>query len=123
MALSRDDRITAAGIQGVVEGHVAGIGDRAANHQQLLAELAAGDGPVLAAALAEIRGRLPDDAKRAQAVLDESAARYTKPNGSRTAEKLRLLVLAGADPDQAARIQAGRRGGWRTPQAKAWNEP
>jgi fructose/tagatose bisphosphate aldolase len=108
MSLSREDRITAAGIAGVAEGHIGGIGSRAAAHEQLMADLAVGHGEALAAAITEIHGRLPADPQRRQAIMDEAAARYTLPNGPRQAEKLQLLLLAGADGQRAREIQTGR---------------
>lgn len=118
--LSRADRITAAGITGVVEGHAAGINDRAATFDELVSDLAAGHGPALEAAVTEIRERLPDDETRAQQIMDEAAARYTRRSAPHHGRALQLLVAAGADEDEARRIMDRRGGGWRTPQAEAW---
>lgn len=115
--LSRADRITSAGIQGVVEGHAGGITSRAATYTQLVTDLAAGGGPALVAAVAEIRERLPDDPERAQAVLDESTARFTLGTSPHYGRALQIMAAAGADIDTARTIQAGRKGGWNPPQA------
>jgi hypothetical protein len=120
MALTRDDRITCAGIQGVAEGHAGGITSRAATFDQLCADLAAGEGPALAAAVEEIRERLPADPARAQQILDEAAARFTMRSAPHHGRALAILVYAGADENTARTIQAARGRGWRTPQAEPY---
>ncbi len=55
------------------------------------------------------------------AVLNEGAAMLTtEPRTPLKCYALRLLVAAGADEEQARRIQEQRGKGWRTPQAEAW---
>jgi hypothetical protein len=116
--MNQDDRNICAGIQGVAEGHAGGITSRAATFDQLCADLDAGNGPALQAAVEEIRERLPADPARAQAIMDDAAARYTMRSAPHHGRALAILVHAGADEEQARQIQAGRGRGWTTPQAK-----
>ena len=56
------------------------------------------------------------------ALLAEAAARLTTdPQVPQRRNAFRLLIAAGADEQEARRIQAARGKGWRTPQAERYN--
>lgn len=111
----RRDRLAAASLQGIVVRHVAGVGDQRDTAEALRAALDADalDAPEVAAAVAELRSRAT-----ANGLNMAAAVMYGNPNRAR---ELRLLVLIGADLDEARRLWAEHQakptwdpGAWRT---------
>jgi hypothetical protein len=115
MPLPRADRLTAVSLGATAE-RLCGSHAPDALGEALAADLDAGGGPYLEQALATLAAISTDPR-----LLTEAAARLTTPPAvPQRANALRLLVAAGADEQQARRIQAGRGRGWTTPQADPW---
>lgn len=121
--MSTREQLQSQRLQSIATRWVVGDGDQADTADDVRRLLDAGDDGTarpLADALAELRsvGAGPD-------VATKAAARFTdvdelEPNNR---WKLALLVLAGADEQQARQWrQAHPEAGWRTPQAKAHGE-
>ncbi len=111
----REDRLTVASLAATAE-RLAGSHADDALGEALGADLDRGHGAALDQALATIGGISTDPR-----LLTDAAARLTtEPAVPQRVNALRLLAAAGADEDEARRIQAARGRGWRTPQAEAW---
>lgn len=121
MALSRTDRLTAVSLGSTAERLCSEpldeLGDGMGRH--LADDLDAGSGPYLDKALTILAAISTDRQLLAHAAARFTAAAYQHPVGH---DALRLLVAAGADLNEAQRIQAARGGGWSTPQAEPWQD-
>lgn len=105
--LSRVRRLQVAALTGTVLRLCGGL-----SGDLLEADLDAGEGPALDAAVAEIHAIATD-----RVLLAEAAAMFTvAPATPARRDALRLLVAAGADEGEARAIQAARGGGWQAPQ-------
>lgn len=113
--LSRDDRLKVARMTGTAL-RLCGAEAADALGEPLHVQLDAGGGELVDRAVAVIHGISSD-----QVVLSQAAAMFTlPPTTPMRCYALRLLVAAGADEDEARRIQASRGKGWSTPQAEPW---
>lgn len=122
--MSTREQLQNGSLQSIAARWVAGDGDQAGTADDIRRLLDGGDDGrtwPLSEALAELWavGAAPEVATRAAAVFTDDDE--LEPNNR---WKLALLVLAGADEQQARAWRAGHpEAGWRTPQAKAWGEP